>query len=548
MTRSSIHFELTHPHRGDQSMITRNRKAGIGVSVLALSTILAGCGGGFGGGGSSSSGSSSAGSSGSSSSSSSNSSNASSSSGSAKYTITMQLQPNTGDPTSGQNKSLVAAAQAYEKLHPDVTVKFLPNSYSDIANSNAALLTRASAHSAPDIIWEQYNQADSSSIPDGVLLNLYPYLQKPNPYIKGNSKWIDAWEPQYVPYMTKSQGQMYILLASAIATGIAYNKADFQKAGITAPPSTFAAWIADMKKLKSSGITPIMFTTAGQCNLSWWERKMNSSFLANDIPKIDVNHSQVVGGIDFAAGVEKGIISMKNPQYAATWKLLGELTPYMAPGASQYDVCAAQTATSPPLSPLSAFAQNKFAMMWIHTGLAVQLNNLGFSGKYAMFPFPTVTKASSQYATGVNVQGTVGGPNGSGEWSVTTKAADETMTPDKTNQVIDFLMYLYSPTHITPLVKDMGNGAYIPILKGAASGSNPTSALLPKNAAIPKTVDSVVNATLTNEAHNQGQRILQSYVSGATSWKTFSTQWESLLQSATKSWAQQNNVDLSKYK
>lgn len=511
-----------------------------GSAILALSTILGGCGG-FSQATSSDSSSTSV--------NSNNTPNTSSSAGNStkKYTITMQLQTNTGDASSAQNKSLVDDANAYEKLHPNVTVQFLPNSYTSIGDANAQLVTRAAAHAAPDIIWEQYNQANSGTLPAGMLLNLAPYLNEPNPYIQGNKKWIDAWEPQYVAYMTKSPGQMYILLASAIATGVAYNKADFQKAGITSTPKSFSEWVDDMKKLKAVGIAPLMFTSGGQCDISWWARKMNSSFLAQDIPKIDVNHSQVVGGLDFAVGVKKGIISMNNPQYAAEWKLLDQLRPYLAPGSSQYDVCAAQTAVSPPLSPLSAFAQNKYAMMWIHTGLAVQLNNLGFGEKYGMFPFPTVTKTSSPYATGVNVQGTVGGPNGSGEWSVTTQAADSTMTPNKAKQVMDFLMYLYTPDRIGQLVQDMGNGAYIPILKGASTKNNPTASLLPTGSEIPKTVDSMIDETLTSQAANSGKRILQSFIGGSISFDQFSKEWQSLLQSASKQWATQNHVDLSKY-
>jgi raffinose/stachyose/melibiose transport system substrate-binding protein len=467
---------------------------------------------------------------------------------SAKYTITIQLSPNTGDATSAQNKSFAQLTKQYENSHPNVTVQFLPNSYTDISQSNASLLTKASAHSAPDVVWEQYGPANSGSIPNGILLNLYPYLNKPNPYVKGNQKWLDTWQPAYIPYMTKGPGQMYILLGSSIATEILYNKADFQKAGITKTPATFAEWINDMKKLKAVGITPYMFTGAGQCNPSWFERKINSSFLANSLSKFNVSHSQVLTGLDIAVGVKKGIISMKNPQYAAGWKLLEQLKPYMAPGSSQYDACAAVNSVSPPLSPVTPFMQGKFAMVWMHTGYLPQLNSLGFAGKYGFFSFPTVTKASTPYATGVNVTGVVGGPNGSGEWSVTTQAADNTMTPDKTNQVIHYLEYLYAPQNEAKWVAGMGQNAFIPIIKGAKGGGIAgVTNLLPHGKKIPVTVDSIINVALTNSAHDQGGRILQNYLNGTLTFNQFASQWDSMLQQAASDWAKQNNVDLSKY-
>lgn len=464
-----------------------------------------------------------------------------------KIVITMQLQPNTGAANSAQNTSLMQLTQQYEKSHPNVTVQFIPNSYTDISQSNAALLTKASAHAAPDIVWQQYGPANSGSIPNGILLNLAPYLNKPNPYIQGNKKWLATWEPQYLPYMTKSPGHIYILLGSSIATAIAYNKADFKKAGISGPPKTFAQWIDDMKKLKHVGITPYMFTSAGQCNGSWFERKINSTFLAHELSQFNVTHSQVLTGLDIAVGVKKGIISMKNPHYAAGWKLLEQLKPYMAPGSSQYDVCAALNTVSPPLSPLPAFVQGKFAMLWVHTGMFPQLNTLGFKGKYGFFSFPNITKASSPYATGVNVTGVVGGPNGSGEWSVTTQAADASMTPAKTNQVINYLMYLYSPQRIGRWVADMGNDAYIPIIKGAHGGGIPGTQVLLPHGKIPDTVDSIINVALTNEAHNEASRILQSFLNGSLNFNQFAAQWDTMLQNAANAWAQQNNVNLQKY-
>lgn len=467
---------------------------------------------------------------------------------STQYVITVQLQPQTGDASSSQNQAFVALTKQYEKAHPNVTVQFLPNSYTDISTSNAALLTKASAKAAPDIIWQQYGPANSGSIPNGILLNLAPYLNKPNPYVPGNKKWINTWESSYIPYMTKAPGQMYILLGSSIATEILYNKADFKKANITSVPKTFAQWIADMKKLKAVGITPLMFTAAGQCNPSWFERKINSTFLAHDLSKFNVMHSQVLTGLDIAVGVKKGIFSMKNPQYAAGWKLLAQLKPYMAPGASQYDACAAVNAVSPPLSPITPFMQNKFAMVWEHTGYLPQLNTLGFKGKYGFFSFPTVTKASSPFATGVDVTGVVGGPNGSGEWSVTTPAADSTMTQAKTNQVINYLMYVYAPKNIGAWVAGMGNDAYIPIIQGAKGGGIPgTQALLPHEKTIPDTVDSIINVALTNQAHDDGERILQNYINGTLSFSQFASQWDAMLQQAATQWAQQNNVNLNKY-
>ena len=37
--------------------------------------------------------------------------------------------------------------------------------------------------SAPDLVWEQYGPVTSGALPAGLLQNIKPYLDKPNPYV-----------------------------------------------------------------------------------------------------------------------------------------------------------------------------------------------------------------------------------------------------------------------------------------------------------------------------------------------------------------------------
>ena len=104
--------------------------------------------------------------------------------------------------------------------------------------------------------------------------------------------------------------------------------------------------MTDLGKLKSAGITPLMYTTGEPCNPSWFERLATSSLLANQVSKFDVNHAQVTNGLDVAVGIHKGIISMSNPRYAEAWKLLGQLGLVTRP-AGRAATAPARTRTSP---------------------------------------------------------------------------------------------------------------------------------------------------------------------------------------------------------
>ena len=463
-------------------------------------------------------------------------------------TITIQLQPGTGGPDAPTNKVLLELTHAYERRHPGVTVTYQPNSFTDISQSNARLVALAAAHSAPDVVWEQYGEVTGGSLPQGILQNLLPYLQRPNPYVPGNKHWIDLWQPVTIPYMRSANGGIYILLGSDVDVAIFYNKADFARAGIRSKPNTWQDWVADMARLKAHGITPYMFADGGICNPSWYEREFSSELLHNDLSKFNVDHQQVATGLDTAVGITRGIISMRNPAYAEGWKLLGSLRKYLAPGASTFDACSQVNAPRPPLSPIPPFVQGKFSMIWGGTWYFHDLKASGFAGKYGVFPFPTITTATTRYSSNIDVRGVIGGPNGSGQWSVTSQQADASMTPAKTKQVMDFLAYLYAPQNEGRWVANMSNGTFVPLIKGAVAPKIPgLSSIIPKGLP-PTTVEGILDGGLTAKATHDGLRLLQSYLSGDTSWSSFSTQWDALLVQAANAWARQNHVDLSKYR
>jgi hypothetical protein len=388
--------------------------------------------------------------------------------GNGSVVIKAVLPPNTGAITSAENAGLQQLTKQYEAAHKGVTVQWLPNNSSSITQSNAAVESQASGGAAPDLVWEQYGPVTSGSIPNGMLQNIKPFLDKPNPYVPGNSSWLSLFSPSTVPYMTSPNGDIDIILGSNVETGMFYSKAAFAKAGITATPTTWAEFMTDLGKLKAAGVTPIMFADGGLCNPSWFERLATSSLLAPQVSKFDVNHAQVTTGLDVAVGIKKGIISMSNPAYAQVWKLLGQLEQYSATGQSSYDACSPPTQTTPPLSTESLIVQGKVGILWGGSWYFPQLNSLNFTGKYGVFPEPPITSDSTPLATGTSTVGMIGGPNGNGQWGVTSQQADSSMTPAKTATVMNFLAWLFTPQHLGDWIKINQSGADIPTETGAA--------------------------------------------------------------------------------
>jgi raffinose/stachyose/melibiose transport system substrate-binding protein len=365
--------------------------------------------------------------------------------------------------------------------------------------------------------------------------------------VSGNSSWLSLFSPSTIPYMTSPNGDIDIILGSNVETGMFYSKAAFAKAGITATPTTWAQFMSDLGKLKSAGVTPIMFADGGLCNPSWYERLATSSFLANDVSKFDVNHAQVTTGLDIAVGINKGIISMNNPAYAAIWKLLGQLEQYSATGQSSYDACSPPTQTTPPLTTETLLIQGKVGILWGGSWYFPQLNSLNFTGKYGVFPEPPITSASSPLATGASTVGMIGGPNGNGQWGVTSQQADSSMTTSKTATVMDFLAWLFTPKHLGSWITINQSGADIPTEAGAPTLNIPGLSSLVPSAKVGTVVDVVLDDVLSTAATNSGLRLVQSYLDGQLAFAAFSTQWQSLLTSAAQQWATTNHVNLSQY-
>jgi hypothetical protein len=466
---------------------------------------------------------------------------------SAPVTIKAVLPPNTGAISSAENAGLKQLTDEYEAAHKNVTVDWLPNNSSSITVSNAQVQTQASGGAAPDLVWEQYGPVTSGSIPAGLLQNIKPYLEKPNPYVPGNTSWLSLFSPSTLPYMTSPDGDIDIILGSSVETGMFYSKAAFAKAGISATPTSWAEFITDLGQLKAAGVTPIMFADGGLCNPSWFERLATSSLLAGQVSQFDVNHAQVTTGLDVAVGIQKGIIGMSNPRYAEVWKLLGQLASYSGGGESSYDACSPPTQTTPPLSTETLLVQGKVGLLWGGSWYFPQLDSLGFADKYGVFPEPPITSATSPLAVGTSTVGMIGGPNGNGQWGVTSQQADSSMTPAKTATVMDFVAWLFTPQHLGAWIKINQSGADIPTETGAPTLNIPGLSGLVPGGKVGTVVDVLLDDVLSTAATNSGLRLVQEYIDGQLSYSAFAGQWQSLLTSAAQQWAIANHIDLSKY-
>lgn len=96
--------------------------------------------------------------------------------------------------------------------------------------------------------------------------------------------WSDKELAKYAdPHANTYDGKVYQLPYAAQTTLVYYNKGDFAKAGIKAPPRTYAELVDDSAKLKSKGVNP--FVVGGGGKDSWADMFPLICTVATDVYK-----------------------------------------------------------------------------------------------------------------------------------------------------------------------------------------------------------------------------------------------------------------------
>ena len=142
----------------------------------------------------------------------------------------------------GANNWMKARIADYEKLHPGVKIKLVPQSTDTLIG---AFTTAAQTKSGPDIATQWATIPVLSQAWAGAVAPVSDYVPEDQ-----RSQWIGTQE-------NTDKGKLYAVPLYVIGVPLAYNKALFAKANITDPPRTFDDLLGDCRKLKAAGITPI---------------------------------------------------------------------------------------------------------------------------------------------------------------------------------------------------------------------------------------------------------------------------------------------------
>ena len=309
------------------------------------------------------------------------------------------------------------AADQYHAQHPNVTIKI---TVLENEAFKAKLTTAMQAGKPPDV----FQSWGGGTMQEQAQAGLIKDITEPT------KSWIGTLNPAGVK-LYQIDGKQYGIPYNLGVVGVWYNKKLFKQAGIDGPPATWDEFLADVQKLKSSGVTPLAVGEKDKWPGMFWWANLSLRIAGKDaMAQAGENGSFDQAGFVDAGKQLKRLIDLKPFQpgfLAAPWDGAGGEAATMANGRAAMDLMG-------QWAPFTFDANAK--------------KKKGLRANLGWFPFPTVAGGKSQPTE------YFGGGDG---FAVGKNAPPE---------AVDFVKWLVSPQVGS---KGGKSGAILPTAKGTES-------------------------------------------------------------------------------
>jgi ABC-type glycerol-3-phosphate transport system substrate-binding protein len=428
-------------------------------------------------------------------------------------------------------------AQKWMALNPGIEIEF----FLDLGEQANWLRTKMAGGQAPDIFWAQYYELNSGQYPAGSFVPLTSYLERPNKYVSGNSRWLDLFPDSLIQSVRAPNGDINLIDGDYVATQVIYNARMFREAGIDFEITNWSDYTRACELLKAKGITPWQynFGSGGADYTTWLSRLMGTNLYYDDLPELAVTSGAdalSLSPLEVALGVKNGYFSSADPRFQAWWPALKEHVEKYMPQDT-----VSQATTSDTI--FSKFINQEIAMYWDGSWADNNLKAANCSFEYASFPFPGPDKASMPLASGFSSSGAVGGYSAAWQYAVSSNRANSTMTDDKLEAVLDWLMYITTPENNELVCNDLGS--FIPVVKGSTpTEANRGVASVLENA--PKVID-IGPLNLGSECYEGYYREFQAYLMGNLTLQQAGANIDRLFTTGADNIISQSGQDVSRY-
>lgn len=367
------------------------------------------------------------------------------------YTPVEPTDTNPNPPTAFQE-----LADQYTKLHPGITIEFVPSPQGQ--DYKAWFTTKAAGGDLPEIFWHQ--ATDINQLPADMVTDFTPFLEKPNPYVEGNEKWVDLFRKTILDFVAAPDDTMRLIIGDYVDTMVMYNKDLFAKAGISDVPTTWTELMDVCQKLQDADITPYGIDASmkddNQFSMysSWMGRVLLSNMYADDFDEFVIDDSNGQSALSKVVAYKKGLIGPNDPRWMKEWwPLMKDFSKYWQKGAFG-------GGDLPRL-----FGAEQIAMYQTGSWDIKTIKDLEVKFEYGSFPFPNIDKGVSEYATDAKTSNAAGGPLAAFSYGASTSKSNSSMTDEKLAATIDWLMFITTPENNADVCND--HGVFVPTVIGA---------------------------------------------------------------------------------
>jgi len=339
------------------------------------------------------------------------------------------------------------AVDDYMAANPNVKVEYyyLPPG----TGGDEWLQARMMARDCPDI-YNNHMDGMQKHIGKGWALPLDDWVELPNPYIEGNQRWVDTFEPAGEQTQIGPDGRRYGFCFDGAGVMIVYNKDAFADAGISEVPKTWGEFETAWQKLKDKGYIPFGGDLGGQCCYPHWSHGVLFEQLAwDDAPRFDTNNDTFIQGRELVEHTQRGEWPLWEAELGIM-KFVRRQAPFLPLG---YEA---------EVDYRTMFRQGKVVMYLEGNWQTVPFikDPPPFELDWTMYPVITKDLWPNAPEKTVRLQG----PWGSMNWFIPGYLPET--DPDKIPVIMDLLMFISQPKYVSMVCAEHGT---IPLIKGSTT-------------------------------------------------------------------------------
>jgi hypothetical protein len=342
-------------------------------------------------------------------------------------------------------EELVRLRAEWEEMHPGYKIDWYTMDFQGM-EEHAWIERRLVAKDGPDLLFGNMTYRIETWMQGG-LMNFYdPYLDLPNPYVDGNTRWYDQFIKKSE---TQSNGKTAWIGLDNTTLSYFYNVDMFEDMGV-APPGGWEEMIELFKVFEENDIVPCAMKHSKAYAI--WTFDPVANQILHEV------YDEMVGGEgreplpeEVAQYVKDGKLTIGMPQYQDTLRLASEWWQYAQKGAysggddDSYSLFLSQKAAT------------RYGGCWENGNLLTDMPEADDPFAWNIFSIPVIPKTLSDYATGhataaVFIAGYL-------LYMIPSYNSGE-----KLDATIDWLMYLSKPSNLEAVMNQTKN--LVPNIRG----------------------------------------------------------------------------------